>query len=77
MSTIQIVLDDDLLAAADAQAARAGEDRSDLIQEALRDHLRRLKVKEMEEQERLAYQRVPDTLDDWEGWEKIAAWPED
>ena len=77
MSTIQIVLEDELLAAADAQAARDGGDRSDFIRHAIVDRLHRLKIRALEEQERLAYERVPDTLDDWEGWEKIVAWPED
>ena len=70
MNTIKITLDDELLAAADAQAARAVVDRFLVIQEALRDHLRRLKIKETEEQERLAYQRVPATIEDEVDWEK-------
>jgi len=77
MSTIQIVLEDELLAKADARAARDGGDREGFIRTAISEHLRRLETRELEEQERLGYQRIPDTLDDWEGWEKIAAWPED
>ncbi|MFN0101181.1 MAG: ribbon-helix-helix protein, CopG family [Bryobacteraceae bacterium] len=76
MSTIEIVLEDALLAALDARAARQDGDRSALIRNAVRDHLHRLKERELEEQERLAYERVPDTLelDDWKDWEKIVAW---
>lgn len=77
MSTIQIVLDEDLLAEADAQAVREGGNRSAVIRQALREHLRRVKVRELEEQERLGYERIPDTVNDWDGMEKIAAWPED
>ncbi|MSV31667.1 MAG: ribbon-helix-helix protein, CopG family, partial [Bryobacterales bacterium] len=48
MSTIQIVLEDELLAEADAQAARDGRDRSELIRNAIRDHLRRLRTRALE-----------------------------
>ena len=77
MSTIQIVLEDELLAEADAQAARDGRDRSELIRSAIRDHLRRLRTRELEEQERLGYERIPDTVEDGADWEKLFACPED
>ena len=77
MSTIQIVLEEELLAEAGALVARDGGDLSDLVRKLLREQLHRVKMEELEEQERLGYERTPDTLDDWVGWEKIAAWPED
>ena len=35
------------------------------------------RIVELERQEREGYERIPDTLVDWKGWEKIVAWPED
>ena len=72
MSTIQIVLEDELLAEADAQAALNGEDRSALIREALVKYLHRQEVRrDLEEQDRLAYERIPDTVEDTMDWEKL------
>jgi metal-responsive CopG/Arc/MetJ family transcriptional regulator len=77
MSTIQIVLEDELLAALDARVAREDGDRSALIRNAVRDHLRRLRVKDLEVQERLGYERIPDTVEDTVDWEKLFPCPED
>ncbi len=71
MSTIQIVLEDKLLADADAQAARMGENRSAFIQQALRDHLHRLHIRDLEEQERIGYERIPDSVEDEVDWVKL------
>ena len=78
MSTIEIVLEDELLAEADAQAALNGGDRSVFIREAIINYLRRQKIREdLEEQERLGYERIPDTVEDTTDWEKLYACPED
>jgi metal-responsive CopG/Arc/MetJ family transcriptional regulator len=74
MATIQVVLDAKLLKAANA-AAKRGSNRSALIRKALEEHLKRLKVLEMEEQERRAYLAQPQRSDECFGWESIAAWP--
>lgn len=77
MKTIQIVLDEPLLQAADKVVRRQRTNRSALIREALREHLKRSRIRELEGQEREAYLRQPDTDDDLVGWEQVAAWPED
>jgi metal-responsive CopG/Arc/MetJ family transcriptional regulator len=48
VETIQVVLDANLLKAADTAARRRKVNRSELIRQALREHLGRLRVKEME-----------------------------
>lgn len=53
----------------------AESNRSALIRKALEEHLKRLKVLEMEEQERRAYLAQPQRSDECFGWESIAAWP--
>ncbi|MYC66855.1 MAG: ribbon-helix-helix protein, CopG family [Acidobacteriia bacterium] len=76
VKTVQVVLEADLLVQADEAASRAGTNRSALIRDALREHLRRLTILRLEEQHRLGYERFPDVEDDLKGWEAAAAWDE-
>lgn len=77
METIQVVLDAKLLKAADVAAKRQKVNRSALIRRALEEHLRRLRVSEMEERDRRGYQAQPQRIEEYLPWEEIAAWPED
>lgn len=77
METIQVVLDKKLLQAADRAARRTKRNRSELIREALREHLRALETRALEERDRAGYLRQPQTADEWRVWEKAAAWPEE
>lgn len=77
MQTVQIVLDETLLAAADEAARRAKLNRSALVREALRQYLNRLRVQELERRDREGYERLPDDAGDLEPWERAAAWPDD
>lgn len=77
MSTIQVVLDESLLRAANRAAERKGVNRSALMREALREHLRRLELRALEERDRTGYEERPDTDDDGAAWEKVAAWPDE
>ena len=76
METIQVVLDSNLLRATDGAARRARVNRSALIREALREHLRRIETREKEQREWEAYRRHPDTPEEVEAWEREAVWPE-
>ncbi len=76
METIQVVLDTELLRAADQAARRARVNRSSLIRKALREHLERLRVKELEAQDRRGYREHPDSHKEVAAWERVAAWPE-
>ncbi|MEO8097974.1 MAG: ribbon-helix-helix protein, CopG family [Acidobacteriota bacterium] len=76
METIQIVIDTPLRKEADRVAKKSKINRSALVREALRAHLKQLRIREMEEQEIRAYKAMPDTLDNWAPWEREAAWPE-
>jgi metal-responsive CopG/Arc/MetJ family transcriptional regulator len=75
METIQVVLDAKLLQAADRAARRTKRNRSALIREALREHLGRLAVREMEERDREGYTKQPRADDESLVWEAEAAWP--
>lgn len=75
METIQIVLDKQLLHAADRAARKLKANRSALVREALREHLRRLEIRAKEERDREGYAKMPQAPDEWEPWEAEAAWP--
>jgi len=76
METIQVVLDTKLRKAADLAAKRHKTNRSALMRDALREYLKRLHERELEEQERRAYLAQPQREEEYRVWEEIAAWPE-
>ena len=75
METIQVVIDAKLLEAADSAARSRKMNRSALIRNALREHLRRLQIRELEERDRRGYERNPQDNSDTPLWELEAAWP--
>jgi metal-responsive CopG/Arc/MetJ family transcriptional regulator len=77
METIQVVLDKKLLQATDRAARRTKRNRSALVREALREHLRRLEIRAREERDRRGYQAQPQRVEEYGPWEEAAAWPED
>ena len=77
METIQVVLDGELLRAADRAARKLKTNRSALFREALRAHLKSLDTRERERTDREGYIRYPDSLDEPAVWDKVADWPED
>jgi metal-responsive CopG/Arc/MetJ family transcriptional regulator len=77
METIQLVLDAKLLRAADRAARRAKLNRSALIRDALREHLRRLEIRELEERDRAGYVRLPQAESELLAWDAEAVWPKE
>jgi metal-responsive CopG/Arc/MetJ family transcriptional regulator len=77
METIQVVLDAKLLKAAVAAAKRQKVNRSELIRQALREHLARQRMQDLELRDRRGYQAQPQRTDEYRPWEEAAAWPED
>ena len=75
METIQVVLDSQLLRAANRAARRTKLNRSELVRQALREHLRRLEIRELEERDRKGYEIGPGADDELDGWESEATWP--
>jgi len=76
-ATIQVVLEPELLRAADRTARRIKVNRSALIRDALREHLKRLAQKEREGRDREGYRRIPDQPADARAWASVASWPEE
>ncbi len=77
MEIVQIVLDKRLLDAADQAAKRTGRNRSALVRDALREHLRRLELRAREERDRQGYSRQSQAEADARRWESEATWPEE
>ena len=76
METIQILLDQKLLHAADLAAQKQKVNRSALIRDALRNHLKRLHELELEAQDRRGYAAKPQREEEFRVWEDTASWPE-
>jgi metal-responsive CopG/Arc/MetJ family transcriptional regulator len=74
METIQVVLDKKLLQATDRARRRTKQNRSALIRDALREHLRLLEKRVLEDRDRQGYLRQPSGSPVWEA---EAAWPEE
>jgi metal-responsive CopG/Arc/MetJ family transcriptional regulator len=77
MQTIQVVLDAKLLKAADRAARRAKLNRSALIRNALRNYLKTLRARELEERDRVGYLAGRGSDEEVVPWEAEAAWPDD
>jgi metal-responsive CopG/Arc/MetJ family transcriptional regulator len=75
MQIIQIVLDKKLLHAADQVAKRTKQNRSALVRDALREHLRRLELRGSEERDRQGYSRQSQADPEARDWESEATWP--
>jgi len=63
------------LRATDQAARRTKRNRSALVRDALREHLRALEVREKEERDRDGYSRLPQTEEESRGLAAEAAWP--
>jgi len=61
--------------ATDLAAKRQKVNRSALIREALRQHLKRLRDLELEAQDRRGYLAQPQREEEFRMWEDAAAWP--
>jgi len=77
MEIVQVVLDKKLLDAADQAAKRTKRNRSALVRDALREHLRRLELRASEERDRQGYLRHSQADAEMQGWELEASWPEE
>jgi metal-responsive CopG/Arc/MetJ family transcriptional regulator len=75
MEIVQIVLDKKLLRAADQAARRTKQNRSALVRDALREHLRRLEIRDREERDRAGYSKQRQSRDEVSPWEAEAVWP--
>ena len=76
MRTIQMTLDEDLVAAVDSVTKQLGTTRSAFAREALRSALKKVKTLELERKQRLGYTRKPVKKGEFDLWENEQEWGE-
>ncbi len=74
MRTVQMTLDEDLLASVDKAAKKLKTTRSGFTRKALRDALNRLSISRLEQKHRRGYERRPVQKGEFDVWEKEQAW---
>lgn len=73
---MEVVLDKKLLQAADRAARQMKRNRSALVRDALRERLRRLQMRALEERDGQGYAKRPPSAGKSGGWEAEGACPE-
>ena len=76
MQIVQVVLDKKLLQAADRAARKLKRNRSALVREALKEHLRKLEIQDRENRDREGYSKKP-SRGTSSIWESEAVWPDE
>ena len=76
VKTVQMTIDEDLIAEVDRAAAAQGKNRSAFTRDALRAALASARVRELEERHRLGYQRQPAQPGELDDWEAEQVWPD-
>jgi metal-responsive CopG/Arc/MetJ family transcriptional regulator len=76
MKTVQMTIDEDLVAEVDRAAAAQGKSRSAFTRDALRAALASARERELEERHRLGYQRHPVKPGEFGDWEAEQVWPD-
>lgn len=74
MRTVQMTLDEELVAAVDEAAKRLGTTRSAFTRDALRSALGRIRTKELERKHREGYARKPVKRGEFSIWEGEQIW---
>ncbi|HVT04396.1 MAG TPA: ribbon-helix-helix protein, CopG family [Thermoanaerobaculia bacterium] len=76
MKTVQMTLDEDLIAQVDRAARRLKTTRSAFTREALREALKRITTLQREAQHRRGYSTHPVKRGEFSGWAAEQVWPE-
>ena len=71
-----MTLDEDLLKEIDRAVKKLKTTRSALIRDSIRQHLRSLNVRQLEERHRLGYTKRPVKTGEFDVWEKEQRWDE-
>ena len=70
MRTVQMTLDEKLVADVDRVARKLGTSRSAFAREALRDALTRVRIRSLEQKQRDGYARKPVRRGEFDVWER-------
>ena len=76
MKTVQMTLDENLIASVDKVAKRLGTTRSAFTRQALKTALREVRTNELERKHREGYKRKPVKRGEFEDWETEQVWVE-
>ena len=76
MKTIQMTIDEELLAEVDKTASEIGANRSAFIRAALLNEIRKHRIALLEKKHAEGYARLPLQSDEFDGWEEIQEWGE-
>ena len=76
MKTVQMTIDDALLAEVDRAVAELGTTRSSFTREALRRALVRLREADLEQRHRRGYERLPVGAGEFDAWDAEQVWPD-
>ncbi len=77
METVQVVLGKELVRAADRAARQHRTNRSALIRDALREHLKRLAVVQRERRDREGHEARPIGRGESTAWDRVTVWPDE
>jgi metal-responsive CopG/Arc/MetJ family transcriptional regulator len=76
MKTVQMTLDEDLIASVDKVVKRLGTTRSGFTRQALKAALREVRMNELERKHREGYERKPARRGEFDVWEAEQVWVE-
>jgi metal-responsive CopG/Arc/MetJ family transcriptional regulator len=76
MKTVQMTLDENLIASVDRVSKRLGTTRSAFTRQALKTALREVRMNELEQKHREGYKRKPVRRGEFEDWEAEQVWVE-
>lgn len=76
MKTVQMTLDEELVTRVDRAVRKLGTTRSAFTRQALRDALRHLQVRQLEDRHRRGYATKPVQRGEFDHWDVEQAWPE-
>ena len=76
MKTVQMTLDENLIASVDKVAKRLGTTRSAFTRQALKTALREVRMNELERKQREGYKRKPVKHGEFREWETEQVWGE-
>lgn len=74
MKTVQMSVDEELIATVDKVAKKLRTSRSAFMRAALRAALERMRVQELEQQHRAGYLRKPVKKGEFDLWEREQVW---
>jgi metal-responsive CopG/Arc/MetJ family transcriptional regulator len=74
IKTVQMTIDETLLAQVDNAVTELGTNRSAFVRHALELALKQLQIQKLEKQHQVGYERQPQTADEFDIWQEEQVW---